>query len=70
MNVDILNNLVAKWDEIIFMFSDTCQKVDVMFLGKAYFEHVGTSSFKGNLNIDILNISKEPLSALFDVRVN
>ena len=52
------------------MFIDTCQTVDEMFLGIAYFEHVGTSSFKGNLNIDILNISKEPLSALFDVRVN
>ena len=52
------------------MFIDTCQTVDEMFLGKAYFEHVGTSSFIGNLNIDILNISKEPLSALFDVRVN
>ena len=52
------------------MFSDTYQTVDDMFLAKAYFEHVGTSSFKGNLNIDILNISKEPLSTLFDVRVN
>ena len=68
MNCDTLNNLGIKWDEIIFMFSESDSWCDV--LGKAYFEHVGTSSFKGNLNIDILNISKEPLSALFDVRVN
>ena len=52
------------------MFIETCQTVDEMFLNKVNSKDVGTSSSKGNLNIDILNISKEPLSALFDVRVN
>ena len=57
-------------EEITFVFNVTCQTDDEMFLNKVNFEDVGTASCKGNLNIDILNISKEPLSTLFDVRVN
>ena len=40
-------------EEIKLAFDVTCQTDDEMFLNKVNFVDVGTSSTKGNLNIDI-----------------